>query len=128
MSVLARRDPTRVQPSGGVVIVASVFAVTNSSMPSVSRTELGIVTRAVVWFQAACALARKAMVSAAIAGGEATPSTANSEAIMAPTAATTVLPRTERMPVCDSIIPALLTTALMPTRWSLWQWPPCRRT
>ncbi len=63
MSVFANRVPSSVQPSGGVVTVTSLFAVTKSSRPSVSRTESGMLTRAVRWFQAAWAAARKATVS-----------------------------------------------------------------
>ena len=54
MSVLASREPSSVQPAGGVVTVASaLFFVTKSSMPSVSRTDAGMVTRAVSWLKAA---------------------------------------------------------------------------
>ena len=106
MSVLAWRVPSSVQPAGGVVIVAvALFLVTNSSMPSVSRTAAGMVTRAVVWFHAACAEARKAMVSAAWAGDAVSPvRTASSAATMAPTAAAATLRRPARPNVCEPII------------------------
>ena len=45
------------------------FVVTNSSMPSVSRTDAGIVTRAVVWFHDAWVAARKVMLSPPVGGG-----------------------------------------------------------
>ena len=43
-------------------MASALLLVTKSSSPSVSRTAVGIVTRAVVWLQAACVAARKAIV------------------------------------------------------------------
>ena len=78
VSVLARRVPSKVQPSGAAVVPPNaLLVVTNSSMPSPSRTAAGMVTRAVVWFQVAWVAARKVMTSAAAAGEADNPSMAN---------------------------------------------------
>jgi hypothetical protein len=68
--------------------------VTNSSIPSVSRTVAGIVTRALGWLYVASAPARKVMTSAATAGLAARPTAASTVATMDTTDATATLRRT----------------------------------
>src|SRR5688500_4654402 len=110
VSVLERREPTRVQPAGVCATDASaLLLVTNSRRPSVACTAAGTVTRCVTWFAVACDDARKAMLSAATAGVAANPITANSAATTAVTAMAATPARTESGTRVAPRMTALLT-------------------